>query len=367
MILCSMKKTIPTRFILALACFGFCPETTFANPYGMQNNLRPQPNQNYKLIVKNRILVKVNGNAISVMDVKKKMDFFLHENHKEALESDALRYQFYSQNWKDVLQEMIHNELMLMESNELNIDIPDGDIREEMETRFGPNVIQQIETLGLTYDEAKKMVKEDIIVKNLSWYRIWARVMQVVTPDALRQGYSDHLASLPNKDQWIYQTLTVRGTQDASVEQFAEKAHTYLADNEFVDLTKVVNTLNNDLPKNVFINVSDEICLQSQDLSPEYQSILGRLSPESFSQPVKQISRADGSTVYRIFHLKEHQTFDLPSFEELSSTIRNKLMQKHSEIQREEYFSKLRKRFCCEDLVVSKFIEASYQPFVLTN
>lgn len=336
-----------------------------ASPFGIQGGMIPSNGQNYKLIINNRILAKLNGKSISVMDVKKKMDLFLKANHPDAFNNPAMCYSFYSKNWNETLQEMINNELMLMEAAELGVEIAPGDIREEMETRFGPNVVASIENLGLTYDEATAMVRDDIIIKNLSWFRIWARVMQLVTPEAIMNGYKEHLASLPKKDEWIYQTLTVKGSKDAPVEEFATKAHTILTENHHSNLLGAIAAINETLPKNVTVSVSDEMHLQSQDLSPEYRTILGRLSPETFSQPIKQMSRVDGSTVYRIFHLKEYQKVTPPSFDELASTIRNQLMQKHAQIQTADYHAKLRKRFCGEDLVSSKLTDPNFQPFSL--
>lgn len=360
-----MKKMF--SLICALTCFCSFTSGVFANPYGLANNgMMGQNNQNYKLSVNNRILAKINGKSISVMDIKKKMDIFLSDKHPDAVLSPMMRYQFYMQNWKDVLQEQLNSELMLMEADDMKIEIADGDIREEMESRFGPNVIAKIESLGLTYEEAKNIVREDIIVRNLAWFRIWARVMQLVTPDSIVQGYKEHLANLPQKDEWVYQTLTVKGAKDAPVEEFATQAHAILKENNYSNLAGAIAAINATIPKNISVNVSDELHLQSKELSPEYQTILSRLSPESFSEPVRQVSRSDGSVVYRIFHLKEYQQITPPSFDELASTIRTKVMQKCAETQSKEYYAKLRKRFCCEDLVASKFDDPAFQPFSLT-
>jgi hypothetical protein len=322
-----------------------------------------QKNSSAKLIINNRPLVKIHGKTISVMDVKKKMDIFLHENHPETIDNPLLAHQYYSQSWRTTLQEMINTELILMESEELKYDIPDGDISQELETRFGPNVVQRLDRMSLTLDEAKTLIKEDIISKNMSWYRVWARVHQLVSPETIKKQYEHYLATADREDHWKYQTLTVRGTDRDNTLAISEKIHLYLQQHPHALFSDAAKNLGNTLPPSVSLSVSGDFDQRSNQLSPEYLAILSRLPITDFSEPFEQKSKSDGSTVFRFFQVKNHEKVALKSLDELVPAIRGKLLQEYGQRQMDEYFGKLRKRFCCEDLIVDSLFERSYQPF----
>ena len=65
---------------------------------------------NESLIVYNRILAKVNGKTLSVIDVMRKMDLFLQRNYPHLVDSKVARFQFYSSQWRETLAQMIDQE-----------------------------------------------------------------------------------------------------------------------------------------------------------------------------------------------------------------------------------------------------------------
>lgn len=318
---------------------------------------------NIKIIVNNRPLVKIHDKIITVLDIKKKMDLFLQENHPEALSSDILRYQYYVQNWRSVLEDAINTELMKMEAEEIEYKIPDTEITQELEKRFGPNVYDKIDQYGLTFDEARSIVYDDLISKILSWYRVWARTNQLVSPDVVRKAYEDHIASLQLSDECGYQILTVRGGSIQDTESVSKNAYNYLSTHPNSTFADVIQSIKSTIPEGVTINVSETYESKINDLSREYASILKRLPIKAFSEPVKLVSRIDGSTSFRIFQLMDLIKSEPPEFEALSEGLKSRLFEEIGSKQREEYLAKLRKRFYCEDLVVSKLFPPSYQPF----
>ena len=62
-------------------------------------------------------------------------------------------------NWKYVLQELIDKELILGDAEEKKVAITAGDVRQEMENMFGPNIIANLDKIGLSMDEALKIVR----------------------------------------------------------------------------------------------------------------------------------------------------------------------------------------------------------------
>ena len=78
-----MKKLFVTLAASLLATSGVCQMPGFLS----------QQSETYEIVINNRHLVKINGKTFSVMDVKKKMDLFLHEHHPESLSSNLLKFQ----------------------------------------------------------------------------------------------------------------------------------------------------------------------------------------------------------------------------------------------------------------------------------
>jgi hypothetical protein len=325
-------------------------------------NFLPQTEETYEIIVTNRPLVKINGKTFSVLDVQKKMDLFLKEHHPETLSSNLVTYQFYAQNWRHSLQEMIDNELIKMEAEAYKIQISDGDIRQEMDKRFGPNVVKRLDELKLTFEDAKAMTHDEIVVRNMTWYKVWAKVLHDVTPELVKSERDAYISRLALKDEWTYKMATVRGADETG--EIATKAYEILVQ---AGQTSLDSNSKEALPSNVILNVSDPITISSKDLAPEILTVLESLPTQTFSKPIAQKSRSDGSIVYRMFCVTDHKKDLSPRFEEISSKIHETLVQQYGNIQREEYFSKLRKRFFCEDLVVANLFPPAYQPFTISG
>src|SRR6202035_4022048 len=66
--------------------------------------------QEAQILVNNRILAKVNGKAISVIDLMKKLDMLFYRQFPEYTSSMQARFQFYQANWKHVFQELLDKE-----------------------------------------------------------------------------------------------------------------------------------------------------------------------------------------------------------------------------------------------------------------
>ena len=332
------------------------------------SHIDPTNEQNYQIILHNRPLVKVYKKTFSVMDVKKQMDLFLKEHHPEQAAATLLTYQFYLQNWKNTLQEMINNELIKMEATEYKITLSDGDIREEMEKRFGPNMMDRLDALQLSYQEAKELVKESIIIQNMSWYRIWAKALQRVTPEVIKMAYEDHLSQVLLSDEWTYKMITLKD-EDPNIKNtqaIAKKAYEWIhASLENLSFDQKIATMKKTLPKTVSLNISEPLKISSKNLSSEILQTLQQTQLLAISKPIVQKSRSNSTPVYRMFYLMNHEKKAPPPFETLSTKIQDTLLQKEGETQKQEYFSKLRKRFLCEDLVVKNLFSEHYQPFTI--
>lgn len=306
-----------------------------------------------KIAVQNTILAKVGDTTISVFDVKKKMDLAFLRNFSHLADSSQARFQFYDSSWKKALLEMIDNKLILTEAEEKKVTISDGDIREEIENRFGPNVMVTLDKIDLSYDETVKMVREEMIVQRMMWWFVHSKAINQVTPQDIRQAYRSYLKENPAYDELKYQVLSIK-TTDA--EDIANNVYQYLSDNA----ENLENTLSDISLKFPACTVSTEYTTTDKQLSDHYRSILSSLNPGSFSSPITQKSKQDKQTIAKIFILKEKSHFPAPEFEMMTQELKNKLVEKMVAQEAKGYLEKLRSTYPYYETAPKDF-----QPFSL--
>lgn len=323
------------------------------------------PGQNPdKLSVQNAILVKVNDQTISVVDVIKKMDLLLHQNYPQYADSSQARYQFYSSNWRPILMEMIDNELILADAENKEMKISDGEVREEMERRFGPNVLATLEKIGVSYEDTWKMVKNDQLVQRMVWFFVQSKAIQAVGPQAIRQAYKEYLAQHPAYQNLTYRVISVRSQENGK--SLSEEIH-----RRFTEANRPVESLADfaaDLEKlfpSCSIQVSNEYAARDCDLSESHKIALNSLEKGSYSQPIEQISRTERKPVYRIFYLAEKRDHPAPAFEDVASQLRQALTQKHIAKESEQYLQKLRSRYGFDSTHLKETVPEDLQPFQL--
>ncbi len=317
------------------------------------------PNNEPKIVLNNKPLMRVNGKVISLIDVVKKMDLLIHEYALDAGNSKTALYQFYMANWKDTLDELVADQLILADAKEKEVEVSEGEIREEIEDRFGPNVMANLHQLNLQYDEAKEMIEAEITVRRMVGFKVYSKAQQGVTPKNIKEAYSSYLESNPPMDKWKYQVLSIRGKNQADCEKIADMASQLITDCK--DLGILTEKLKSDNPyENVTINLSNEYEKNENDVSNAHRSALATLKIDDYSQPVKQISRHDNSTVYRLFHLKSHETQEATSFPDLYDQLSSYLLHQAADKEKKVYISRLKERFG-----TSNFITDEYRPFEL--
>lgn len=335
-----------------IALFLIAATTLAANPF---KDFSADP----KIAVQNAILAQVNGKTISMIDVKKKMDMAFHQSYPQLIDSNQARFQFYEASWRFVLMDLIDNELILSDATDKEVKVTDGEIREIMEERFGPNILHTLDKIGLTYEETWKMVKNEITVQRMKWWFVQSKAVTSVTPQDIRQAYRLYLKGNPPYSEWTYKVVSIRA--DKADDSLSEKAYKILAEsNQSPDEAKEL--LKGLEDQGVQISVSNEFSAKTQDLSEIHKASLETLSPRTYSKPSFQVSRTDKKTVYRIFYLIDKNDYPAPAFEALSQQLRNELIQKAIDQESAEYLGKLRKHYGFE---ADKTIPEDLHPFSL--
>jgi hypothetical protein len=323
----------------------------FANPYDFSSQ--------QKIAVQNAILAKVNGKTISMIDVKKKMDMIFHQSYPSLIDSNQARIQFYEASWRHVMRDMIDNELIISDALDKEIKLTDGEIREVLEDRFGPSVMQTLDKIGLTYEEAWKMIKDELIVQRMSWWFIQSKAVSSVTPQDIRQAYKSYLKKNPPYSEWKYKVISIRANEPN--EQLPKQVHQLLAQSNKTPDDLLLDLKAFEIP-GISISVSNEFAAKTEDLSDLHKTSLESLTPGTYGKPSAHSSRGDKKVVYRIFYLIDKSDFPAPSFETISQNLRNELVQKAIAQQSEGYLGKLRKHYGFD---ADKAIPDDFHPFSL--
>lgn len=322
----------------------------------------PQIEQVHEIVVNNRILTKLNGKDISVLDVMKEMDVYLSRYYPQYMNSKTARFQFYSSQWFPTLQQMIDHELMVTDAETREVKVSDGEVREEVQTRFGPNVMGNLDRLGITYDEARDMVYKDMIVQRIQWLRVTSKVLQRVTSQEIKNAYQKFIQENPAKEEWKYQFVTIRAADEAIGQEFARKI-AGLKEKSEGNLVIASEFAKADLPpeSTITLTVSQDFTVEDKAVSQIHREVLSDMKPAEWSKPTAQLSR-DGTTVVRIFHLKEHTKTKPPAFASIYNELKNNLYNTSAEQEGKVYVANLRKKFGFDEKSLD--IPPHFEPFV---
>jgi hypothetical protein len=314
------------------------------------------------IFVNNRILAKVNGEPISVIDVMKKMDMVFYREFPQYANSEEARFQFYEISWKRVLQELIDKELIKADAAEVKLPITQGDIRQEIENMFGPNIIANLDKAGLSYEEASAMIKEDILIKRMMAGRVNSKVIRSVTPVMVRDFYKTWAKENEKPDQLVYQVISVRGKDKESCEAIANTVHLLLKD-KAIPIAQLKGHLSDE--ESECCSISDEYTHTAKEISEAYFKILNDLKPGIYSAPIAQKSRAANSEIYRIFYLKEIKNEGVPSYQIVENRLKDHLIDKEILKEQTAYLERLHKHFNVHVDDILKGIPDDFQPFAL--
>ncbi len=301
-----------------------------------------------------------------MMDVMKKMDFHLQRDYPEYANIPEVCMQFYESNWKHIFDEMINRELILADAEAKKVTISDGEIHEEMELLFGPNVIATVENLGLSYHEAWDIIKAEAIINRMITYMVHPKAMARVTPIHIKKTFKEHVKDHVTPEQWSYRILSFNDDESERSKATADTAYSLLADNN-ADVEMIIDTLHQRslLADSTKAKLSAEYHHSSHEISPAYKEILDTMEPNTFSPPIEQISRSQQLPIYRIFSLTEYTPAIAPNFEDVEAKIKNTLLQAYLDEETTIYILDLRQRFGLDDDTLAIAIPDGYKPFAL--
>jgi len=319
-----------------------------------------------RVTVNNRVLASINGKVISVIDVMKKMDLMLYQSYPQYLEVPEARYDYYSRHWKEVLKDLIDRELIIADAEEKNFPVSSGDVREELEEIFGPDVMINLDNTGLTLDEAWQMVKSEILIRRMMYYQVRMRIYQQITPNEVRKSYDEEIRSRGLQKECVWQCLTVKSSDTKLALEQAEKFKALLADEKIAfDSLQQELDARKMLHPDVQIIASQLFRQKQSELAPALQELLLSMQPGSYSKPQMQTTRSEKNPVVRIYYVHEIKAEKVPTLQELEPTLREEITQRMVAEKTQGYLAELRRHFHISKEQIEKDLPDNFQPFSL--
>ncbi len=316
--------------------------------------------------IDNRVLAKPLGKPITVLDVMRRLDVHFHRSFPQYSRNLEARLQFYQEGWRRVLDEMINTELILADAEEKKIQVSDGEVRTELDDLFGPPVVENLDELNMSFEEAMQMVKADMIADRMKGYMIHARAMVKLSPEKIRLAYDEFHKQQGESDEWEYQVLSIRHRSKEEAEAIASEAALLISAGK--TLPEVKETLvamqeGGTLDGSAVMTCSDLEKRSDKTLALSHREILSELGDDAYSRPQSQVSRVDGSTVMRLFYLKEHSLRIPPSFDEVQVQLKNHLLQIAAGEEQERYINRLRTQYGVTEESLRQRVPAGFEPF----
>lgn len=300
------------------------------------------------VLIQNRILAKVNGTPISAYDVSKKLDFIFRSSYPQFAHMEEAKFEFYTAHWREALNDLIEEKLVLADSVDKNIPISNGDIREEMEDRFGPNLMANLDQMGITYEQAFEMVKTDLIVGQMLGWRVNSKALCRVGPKEIREEYERYASQNVQAGEYVYKVITFKGEDNELIASVATRAKEILAEENNSPEALMARASEEWSERDLsMMTLSEEFVKKENDLSAAHKEVVTNLAPKTVSEPVVQSSRQGDVT--RIYCLNEVKKEELPELSTVERKIQSWLINQAAAEEKANYFSGLKKQFHLQD------------------
>ncbi len=316
--------------------------------------------------INNRILTVVNGKAITLLDLVKNMDVLFHNQYPEYASNPAARFQYYQSSWQAVFRDLLDKEFIKADAKEKKLTVEEGELREQMEGMFGPKIMERLDQIGLTYEEAKEMIANDIIIQRMLMHMVGAKAQSKITPELIHKAYLEKIEEMKQAGSWKYRFISIRAENDELCQTTAKNCEKILKDEPLDNLVDKYKEKFGE-PKEAKISISKTLLNEQTALSQDFLTALQNLKENDFSKALKQKSRSNKQEVYRIFQLIEHKTPPLPSLTEAEGNIRKSLLQRAQAKESENYLNKLYKHYGFDLDSIEKLLPKDFEPFVLVQ
>jgi hypothetical protein len=318
-----------------------------------------EPSSRASIVVENRVLATVRDQVITVMDVMKKLDMIFYQQFPQYRKMPEARYEFYRANWRKVFEELVDRQLIISLAEEKQFTVTNGDIREELEEAFGPNVMMNLYEEKLSMHEVHDMMKADILLRRIIAFYIHSPVMSSITPEVLKEAYQKKVKEMEGRRGWVWRSVTIKSRGKDCPKEEAD-AVWRLLEKERQPLETVLSTR----PEGIECTASQPFRSEQHEIAPALLNVLESLPLHSFSEPASATSRSDPHQSWKCYIVDEHFEPEPPTFLELEPTIRQEMASPEITKRTISFFDDLRKQYYVKHIFSSEEL-LTFEPFQL--
>ncbi len=305
----------------------------------------PYKEGEFEILVQNRVMAQVNGKPITALDVIKRMDFLFYRQFPEYMSSQSARYQYYEMNFEPILQELIDRELMRADAAEMKVEILPSDVRQELETTFGPDIISNLDKIGLRLEEAMTMLKDELLIRRVTMYKVNGKAFRNVGPMEIKKAYEEWLTTHTEPQKWRYRLFTLRGPSEEEGKKAAALVREAILtglDPETVRKEVIQEGL---ISPNITMTLS-EVYTQPQEEVPDLLlPVLSKMDGPGVSEIFSQLSRKTGEVAVRLIVLEDKLSSLNPPLRDVEDRLKNDLLQRGAMAESQKYLSSLRDQY----------------------
>ncbi len=282
----------------------------------------------------NRIVAHVNGEAITLFDLQKRVEMFL--GLFEDIELADLPPDQQKETKRHVLDQMINDILMRQEAERYQIQVSDRDIQEHIQRVQQDNNMDQEEfekhlrMQGLTQDDYKRQIRDSMITQRV--LGIMVRRKTVVTQDEIKEYFKANQENFQEEKKIHLQVIAVPDYDEAV------RLLDRIQNGEY-DFDSAAQKYS----QGPAARDGGDLGLVRWDrLAPEWKEALKNLKPGEISEP---FSVSGGGVLLMARDIQSERQIPL---EEVKDDIRNKLFDDKLDQRFEEYIQGLRDRAVIE-------------------
>ncbi|MBB64891.1 MAG: hypothetical protein CMO81_07475 [Waddliaceae bacterium] len=333
-------------------------------PSSQQTSMTQAPSIERFVHIDNQVLTKVNDKFISVLDVANELERVFDSEFKEYKDIPEARYEFYSAHWRQFFQDMVDRQLVIADADEQELPLTEGEIRLQIEQMYGPDVVGNLDRAGLSMEEAREQIIDDMKMGRMMYIRVHSKAMGTISPKLIRETYTKYSKTVKEPESWSYKVLTLRSEDDETLATSAKELFSLLNEGT-LEIESLEEYLQDNTKESVTVNISDLYERTEQDISASHRDILTNMKAQEFSSPNLQLSKRTKESTYRIFYLESHQEAELATLEELEPRVIQKIRSETSIKKTNEYLSRLHEHFDCDPEKILSQLGSNYQPFNL--
>lgn len=306
-----------------------------------------------------RMLVRVRNSTLTITDVMRKMDLIFYQQFPHLRSMPKERLKFYETNWRRVLQDLVDRKLIMIFAEENHFEVPHGDVREEMEAIFGPNVLLALYDAKVPFEDAYDMVRQEIMMRRIVSFYVKGAVLASLTPQKVKERYREKYEQTLPQEKIVWHILSLKTPAEIDSKALMEKIVSSLNEGAST-FEKEKETV----PENCELILSPLFVTESAQVSPAIKPILDGLETNRWSAPLPAKEMKNGVAKWNAYLVKERKEGEKIPFSNVEDAIREEMAGPLLEEKRVAFMNDLAQKYDLLFAMSEKEMDA-YHPFSL--